>query len=164
LKDLDDNLSVTIIGIGSNINPAENIQSALELLSKSVTISRLASIWQTPAVGSQGPDYLNSAILVNDPPQLDILKKDILSRIENSLGRIRIQDKNADRPMDLDVLIYRGECLDNDLWKQAHITIPAAELIPAFTNQTTGEALSDLSARFKKEVNFILRDDLEVSF
>ena len=154
----------TLIAIGSNINPAENLQAALNLLSETVKISRLASIWQTPAVGSQGPDYLNTAILITDPPLLNILKNDILSRVEHSLGRIRTDDKNADRPIDLDVLIYRGVCLDNDLWEQAHITIPAAELLPVYMNHSTGESLSALSNRLWKKVNFILRDDLDISF
>jgi 2-amino-4-hydroxy-6-hydroxymethyldihydropteridine diphosphokinase len=164
LKDQINNQGETLIGIGSNINPAENIQAALDLLSKDVPILRLASIWQTPAVGSQGPDYLNTAVLINDPPELDVLKHEVISNIEHSLGRVRTQDKNADRPIDLDVLVYRGRCLDDDLWEQAHIIIPAAELLPAYLNHVTGETLSSLSGRLKKIVNFILRDDLEFSF
>ena len=163
MKEQTGNQSHTLIGMGSNINPAKNIQAALDLLSESVTITCLSSIWQTPAVGSQGPDYLNAVILIDNPPPLDILKRKILSKIENSLGRIRTQDKNADRSMDLDVLIYRGKCIDDDLWEQAHVTIPAAEILPAYPNHVTGEELSEFSERFKESVNFILRDDLKFS-
>ena len=164
MKDQKYNQEDTLIGLGSNINPAENLQAALDLLSESVTISCLASIWQTPAVDSQGPDYLNTAILITDPPLLDILKNDIISRVEHSLGRIRTKDKNADRPIDLDVLIYRGVCLDEDLWNRAHVTIPAAELLPAYLNPSTGETLATLSKRLWSKINFILRDDLNISF
>jgi 2-amino-4-hydroxy-6-hydroxymethyldihydropteridine diphosphokinase len=162
LKDQTNNNKETLIGIGSNINPVENIKAAIDLLSKDVTIIRVASVWQTPAVGSQGPDYLNTAVLISDPPRLEKLKYQVLSRIEQSLGRVRTQDKNADRTIDLDVLIYLSECLDDDLWEQAHIIIPAAEILPLYSNMITGDSLSSLSEQFKRKVNFILRDDLQL--
>ena len=164
MKEQTNKLGDTLIGIGSNIDPIKNIQSALNLLAKELSITCLASIWQTPAVGSLGPDYLNTALLINDPPRLDILKKEVLSKVELSLGRVRTLDKYADRSIDLDLLIYRGKCLDDDLWKQAHVAIPAAELLPDYSNQITGEDLSAISERFKLKVNFILREDLAFSF
>ena len=164
MKEQTNKLGDTLIGIGSNIDPIKNIQSALNLLAKELSITCLASIWQTPAVGSLRPDYLNTALLINDPPRLDILKKEVLSKVELSLGRVRTLDKYADRSIDLDLLIYRGKCLDDDLWKQAHVAIPAAELLPDYSNQITGEDLSAISERFKLKVNFILREDLAFSF
>lgn len=165
MKDqINNNNNATLIGVGSNIKPVENIQSALELLSGKVAISRIASIWQTPAVGSQGPDYLNTAILISNPPRQDELKNEVLLKVEETLGRVRTANKNADRTIDLDVLIYKGNCLDDDLWTQAHIAIPAAELLPAYVNLDTGENLSALSERLRESVKFILRSDLEFPF
>jgi 2-amino-4-hydroxy-6-hydroxymethyldihydropteridine diphosphokinase len=160
LKDQNNIQAEALIGIGSNINPAENIQLAIILLSKALVITDMASIWQTPAVGSQGPDFLNTAILIANPPPLETLKNEVLHGVESSLGRVRTKNKNADRPIDLDVLVYQGKCLDTDLWEKPHVTIPAAELLPFYSNHLTGDTLNDLAGQYSEGTNFILRDDL----
>lgn len=151
---------LALIGLGSNIQPEINLPKALDLLSDSVQIVSRSSIWQTKAVGSSGPDYLNAAVLVKTELSLDRLRGDVLARIENELGRVRTANKYLDRTIDLDVLIYSGNETDPELWTQAHIAVPAAQVLPEFTNHQTGEDLRSAATRLGAEVSLFERQDL----
>lgn len=151
---------LALIGFGSNVNPEDNLHLALDRLSEQVSIQQLSSIWQTPAVDSDGPDYLNSAVLIESFLDLVHLKNHLLSKIEHDLGRLRSNDKSADRTIDLDILIYDGACIDDDLWNQAHVAVPAAEIFPACTNPQSGETLSQAALRLISGKAFFKRTDL----
>jgi hypothetical protein len=84
-----------IIGLGSNISPAENLKSALYLLGRYAPIQAISEVWQTRAVGSKGPDFLNAAVLISSPLSYDELRNQILRPIENLLGRVRTKDPNS---------------------------------------------------------------------
>jgi len=143
-----------LIGIGSNLFPEQNIKDALYFLGKETQIIQKASIWKTPAVGSDGPDYFNSAVLVKTDLSLEVLKLNILSVIEDKLGRIRTQDKYTDRTIDLDILIYDQVEIDSDLWSQAHVAVPASQITPEFQNQKSGENLSQAARRLLSGTQF----------
>ena len=149
-----------LIGLGSNLNPENNIPEALRLLGNYVAIRNCSSIYQSPAVGSGGPDYLNSAVLIETNSTLELLRKNILSSIEDQLDRIRSADKYIDRTIDLDVLVYNKIVTDPQLWTQAHVAVPAAELLPDFTNPETGEKISQAAKRLLPGINIQLRADL----
>jgi len=151
---------VVLIGLGSNLDPEKNIRSALFLLEKQLTLLGRASIWRTPPIGSSGPDYLNTAVLAETQLTLDQLKSDVLLEIEDYLGRIRVADKYADRTLDLDILIYAGRVIDNDIWTQPHLTVPAAELLPTLINQQTGETLSQAAERLLPGTQFHKLDNI----
>ena len=150
-----------LISIGSNIDPETNINLAIQLIAEKVKILSTASIWQTPAVGSQGPDYLNTALLIGSSCTLNELKDQVLYRIEIQLGRIRSADKNADRTIDLDIILQNGSCLDDELWSQAHIAVPASEILPDCRNPQTGELLSNVANALLRNSGFIHRSDLD---
>lgn len=153
---------LALIGIGSNIDPEENLQRALDKLSEQVSIRQLSSIWQTPAVGSDGPDYLNLAVLIEIQLSLNQLKAHFLLGIEQDLGRLRSDDKNADRSIDLDILMYDGACLDDDLWSQAHVAVPASEIFPDCINPRSGETLNQAALRLISGKYFHRRTDLSL--
>ena len=138
-----------LIGIGSNLDPETNIPKALKLLSAQVSVLQVASIWQTSAVGSEGPDYLNSAVLIESHLTQEKLKSLILTKIEKELGRVRSIDKYVDRT-----------CLDEDLWSRAHVAVPAAEIYPDCINLQSGETLLQASRRLRSGENIIKKIDL----
>ena len=139
-----------LVRVGSNINPEVNISAAVELLSDMVENLIISSVWKSPAVGSSGPDYLNTAALMSTKLPLRVIKTTIISPIENQLGRIRSDDKYMDRTIDLDVMIYDNLVIDPELWTQAHLAIPASELMPKFINRETGETLQEAANRLLK--------------
>ncbi len=95
-----------LLGIGSNIEPHENIKQIIALLLKyypQLTLSRVLSI---PPIGMNSTrDFLNVVAFIetNDAEQ-DL--KQICNSIEITLGRNRNDPdrKTKDRPADLDIL------------------------------------------------------------
>ena len=160
MKDQLNNIQY-LIGVGSNIDPENNIKHALHLISDHATILKKASIWQTPAVGNHGPDYLNTAVLIESSYSLDDINKLVLSKIEDQLGRVRYKDKNADRTIDLDVIMHDGSCIDEDLWYQAHVAVPASEILPDCKNPQSGELLSQVAEELIRDSTSIRRTDLD---
>ena len=151
---------LALIGLGSNLNPEKNILEALRLLSSVVAIRNSSSVYQSSAIGSSGPDYLNSAVLIETNSTLEVLRNDILAPIEEQLDRIRSEDKYMDRTIDLDVLIYNQTVTDPELWTQAHAAVPAAEILPDFSNPVTGEKISQAAKRLLPGKKIQLRSDL----
>jgi len=149
-----------LIGLGSNLNPDQNISEALRLLEIQVTIRSVSFIYQSPAVNSSGPDYLNSAVLIETDSSLDMLRKNILTPIENQLKRVRSSDKYMDRTIDLDVLLFNQTVTDAEIWTQAHVAVPASDVLPEFANPKTGEIISQAAKRLLPGIDIQLRSDL----
>lgn len=155
-----DELPAVLISLGSNINPEKNIVRARVLLAGDFPGVKFSSIWESPAVGSSGPNYLNSAALIQTCQSLDTLKARIIRPIENQLGRIRTADKFMDRTIDLDVLIYHHLVVDEELWTQAHLAVPASELWPDFSNSATNKTLRETAKELLGSAEIIQRFDL----
>ena len=84
---------------------------------------------------------------------------DILSVIEDKLGRIRTQDKYTDRTIDLDILIFDNLILNDKNLIIPHPEIknrifalePLGELIPDFILPTTDKSILFLLENARKE-------------
>jgi len=149
------------LGLGSNIEPVENLSRAIELLTLSVTIEAMSSVWETPAVGSPGPNYLNLAMEVKSALAPDELKENVLRKIESQLGRKRSSDKNAPRTVDIDILIADDQLIEPALYQHAYLTVPLAELIPNFSCQElSNETLAQLARRLSQQIPIKKRTDL----
>ena len=133
------------LGLGSNISPEINIPRALDLLQEHVSLDALSSIWETPPVGSDGPNFLNAVALISTPMPADELRTAVLRKIEAQLGRIRTGDHNAPRTIDLDILIHAGQVLDENIWSQAHLALPLSELLPGLHQPGTGQSILQIA-------------------
>jgi 2-amino-4-hydroxy-6-hydroxymethyldihydropteridine diphosphokinase len=139
-----DQTHTACILLGSNIAPEQNIHTALQLLKEKLHLVKLSSIWHTPAVGSQGPDFLNMAVIITtdlDQPEL----REFLRSQESRLGRLRTGDKFAPRTIDLDIIVFDDKVWDPALWNLAHVAIPISELLPNFNNPASGRTLTQIS-------------------
>jgi 2-amino-4-hydroxy-6-hydroxymethyldihydropteridine diphosphokinase len=150
------------IGLGSNIDPASNLARALELLARHVIIDKIARIWETPAVGSRGPNFLNTAAAVRTQLPPGLLKSIVLRRVERELGRRRTANKNAPRTIDLDILVYEGQVLDPKVWSYAFMAVPLAELLPDLLNSETGETLEQAAKRLAGATVLKSRPDINI--
>jgi 2-amino-4-hydroxy-6-hydroxymethyldihydropteridine diphosphokinase len=130
---------------GSNINPLDNTLLSLQMLNNVVKICILSTPWETQAIGSCGPNFLNIAIALETEKTYNGLKE-ILGEIEQKLGRIRTSDKNAPRTIDLDVIIYDGKIIDDSIWKKLFIAAPMAELVPNIRNSSDGKTLREIAS------------------
>jgi len=133
--------------LGSNIAPAENLKRAVELLREKLPVRAVSRAWKSPAVGSGGPDFLNAAVLVDTWLYPRLLKEEILRPIERSLGRQHGVDKYAQRTIDIDIVTFDGQVLDPQLWAQAYLALPVAELLPGLVEPVSGETLENIAAR-----------------
>ena len=91
--------------LGSNLQPETNLPRAVSLLQAQVTLLQASAVWETLSVGSGGPNFLNAALLVSTSLTALSLKEQVLHPLEARLGRVRTADKNADRPIDLDIIL-----------------------------------------------------------
>jgi 2-amino-4-hydroxy-6-hydroxymethyldihydropteridine diphosphokinase len=109
-------MNTCIIGIGSNINPEENIKEMLGIVGGLVKILKTSSFIKTKPIGIENqPEFLNGAIKIETPLEQAELKELLIS-IENQLGRDRSAGKWGPRTMDLDIVVWNGEIVDNDYY------------------------------------------------
>lgn len=147
------------ITLGSNIDPAANLQAAVTMLREQVVVVAVSPVYRTAPVGkTDQPAFLNAAVLAETPLSAPGLKSLILQPIENALGRVRGADKNAPRTIDLDIALFNYDVLDlgtrripdPDLPMYAHIAVPLADLAPYYVHPETGELLEEIAARLPK--------------
>jgi 2-amino-4-hydroxy-6-hydroxymethyldihydropteridine diphosphokinase len=148
--------------LGSNIEPERNIPRAVTLLQRYVTVLKASSIWESASVDCCYPDYLNLALLVSTSLGANQLKRQVLRPLETQMGRVRTEDKNASRPIDVDIILFEGEVLDPDLWLQAHRAIPVAEIYPHYLSES-GLPLKDVAIRLAASTDIKKRVDITVS-
>lgn len=147
------------LGLGSNEAPATNLVTAVGRLRLLFPDHALSSAWQSPAVGVEGPDYVNAALLVSTPlskPELVAL----LKRIESELGRVRGPVGSSRVPIDIDLLVYDGIVEEADLWNLAYRAVPVAELLPDLADPVTGEPVTTAALRLSSQTAIRARPDI----
>jgi 2-amino-4-hydroxy-6-hydroxymethyldihydropteridine diphosphokinase len=145
--------------LGSNIQPEHNLPLAVDQLNQHLTILQISRVWETASVGSVGPNFLNAAIMARTHLDQKSLKLEILAPLETRLGRVRTADKNAPRPIDLDIVLFYGNVLDQSLWHFAHRAVPVAEIQPELRSDS-GERLKEIAEKFVHEGSIHLREDV----
>jgi len=128
-------MSRVLISVGSNVDRQKNLPAAVRALRQhpELTVMETSCIFESAAVGGDYPAFFNAVVVVDtelDPATL----KASLRGIEAGLGRVRTEDKNAPRAIDLDVVLYDDlddEPLgipDPDLSEYSYVAVPAAEV------------------------------------
>lgn len=124
--------NLAIIGVGSNIDPEYNVQRAKEELGAiGETIKESKFIYTKPLLFAEQPDFLNGAFLLETASELQALKKS-LKEIEARLGRVRGPNKNGPRTIDLDVIVFNGVLIDEDVYERDFLKDFVLELLPGF--------------------------------
>lgn len=138
--------------LGSNIEGEKNLVEALNLLKSEITLLESSGVYHSPAVGSDGPDFLNAALLAKTSLSREALKEEIFRPIEAKLKRVRTHDKNAPRTIDIDLITYDGEVVDPTLWDYGHIALPVGEILPSHMKiKEVAMALAHSSSVVRKE-------------
>lgn len=125
-----------ILGLGSNIEPRRNIESACQRLARDAHVAGLSRPWWTPAIGGgpTAPPFLN-CVAVIDTPLAPVAMRRWLRAVEHDHGRSRGEDRNAPRTLDIDVLAEdagrgHGWSLRIDLAKEPYHLLPLADVMP----------------------------------
>jgi len=148
--------------LGSNIEPERNIPRAVALLRARLTVLQTSSVWESASAECCYPDYLNVAVQVSTHLKADELKEQVLRPLEAQMGRVRTDDKNASRPIDIDIILFDETLLDPTLFEYAFRAVPVAEIYPEYRSEE-GEALRDIARRLAETFPVRLRKDISVS-
>ena len=119
-----------VIGLGSNIDPEANLEQAVKELESRFKVSKRSRWTRTKPIGIQDqPDFYNGALLMETELEQQSLKKE-LKRIEDILGRDRSLPKFGPRTIDLDILIWNNEVVDEDYYERDFLRKGVEEIIP----------------------------------
>lgn len=111
------NVSV-IIGVGSNVEPEKNVLLAEEEVTKAFNFVGKSEFIKTAPLGFKEQDeFLNGAFKITTNLSIEDINLN-LKRIEKKLGRVRTENKNGPRTIDLDIVVYNGKIIDDDYYKR----------------------------------------------
>ena len=145
------------IGVGSNINPEENIIKAFHLLKNKVQITGISTFYRTSPVGRiHQAEYLNGVWRIETDLSPEKLKSDVLKKIEDKLKRIRSEDKFISRTIDLDLILFdeliiqndKLKIPDSDIYERDFIAVPLWELDPELVIPDSKEKIKDIIKKF----------------
>lgn len=137
-------MSGIYIALGANLsNKKTSFIKALEALGReSVSILGVSGLWQSPSwpPGQGYPDYLNAVAEIDTSHSPQALLT-LLQKIETELGRERTV-RNAPRPLDLDILDFKGRVLDTDrltlphprMTQRGFVLFPLAQVAPGWSH------------------------------
>ena len=154
------------IGIGSNLgNRFENIDSAVSFLNKKRGIESVfqASFYESGPVGiSSKRNFLNTAVKIKtELSPFELFER--LKHIEKVLAKKKT--KSGDRVIDLDILLYKDDVIDDTVLKIPHskfherlfVLVPLKEISGDIKHPLHGEKLSRFIERLKGSKQFIKR-------
>ena len=152
---MNESVNSAYLSLGANIDPKINLPAAINLLSEKVELVSASSIWSSPPVGFDGPNFFNAAVHIQSLFSMAALKRDVLLKIEKELGRQRKKNKFAPRPIDLDIIIFNDLEVEIDIWRYAYLAVPLAEIHPQYRNPRTGEKIIEFAESVKKETSIL---------
>jgi 2-amino-4-hydroxy-6-hydroxymethyldihydropteridine diphosphokinase len=108
-------LAMAYIALGANLGDREkNLREALRWIDETprVRLLNVSSFLDNPSVGGpqDAPPYLNAAVEIETSLEPHALMRRLL-KIEKAMGRVR-SERNAPRPIDLDLLLYGDQVID----------------------------------------------------
>lgn len=129
------------VAYGSNVEPEQHVFAAFQLLRRYVIVTGVSTAYWTAPIGRPGdPPFLNGVWRVNTMLGARAFKKsDVLSHIEDRLGRVRTTDKFAPRTIDLDLVLY-----DNDVCDERDLRLPHPDIARPFVGVPILELDPDL--------------------
>ncbi|MCY1721740.1 2-amino-4-hydroxy-6-hydroxymethyldihydropteridine diphosphokinase [Prolixibacteraceae bacterium Z1-6] len=122
-------MNQAIIGIGSNIEAEKNIEIMLAILKSKVDVIKVSSLVKTKPIGIKDQsDFTNGAVKVQTGLRKQDLKQ-ILKIIEDQMGRDRSVPKFGPRCIDLDIVVWNDEIVDEDYYSRDFLQKSVKELI-----------------------------------
>jgi 2-amino-4-hydroxy-6-hydroxymethyldihydropteridine diphosphokinase len=138
------------LSLGSNVEPERHLRAAIAALRARFGDVVVSQVYRVPAVGFDGPDFLNAAAIIEtdlDPFAL----VEWLHQLESDNGRIRGHVKFSDRTLDIDLVYFDDAVLDlPDLrlprpeLRHAFVLRPLADIAPSFVDPVRKVTLAQL--------------------
>jgi 2-amino-4-hydroxy-6-hydroxymethyldihydropteridine diphosphokinase len=142
------------LGLGSDLGDREgNLRLAAEEIGRSAgSIIELSPVYETEPVGFRGKgDFLNMVICIETTLSPSSLLKVIMVS-EKNLGRVRSETRNISRVIDIDLLLYSDEIInDNSLivphprmHERKFVLVPLNDIAPGLVHPHLGKTISEL--------------------
>jgi 2-amino-4-hydroxy-6-hydroxymethyldihydropteridine diphosphokinase len=123
-------MNEVVITLGSNIEPEINIEIAKEKIAEKHKFVKQSQFYRTKPIGfTEQPDFLNGAYLIQTEDSRQTLREK-LKQIEIEMGRVKTENKNGPRCIDLDIVVWNREIVDPDFYQRDFIEKTVLELIP----------------------------------
>ena len=141
-------MATVYVGLGSNIDPENNLHLGIAELRRRYGELRISSVYRSAAVGFEGDDFLNLvAGFESEESPLSICEA--IEVIHNLAGRDRESGKWESRPLDIDLLLYNELVQDerpvavprSDVLEYSFVLRPLAELAPDLVHPVTGRTM-----------------------
>ncbi|HEX4882423.1 MAG TPA: 2-amino-4-hydroxy-6-hydroxymethyldihydropteridine diphosphokinase [Porticoccaceae bacterium] len=144
------------LSLGSNIDPRRHLAAALDALAAHFGALALSPVYENPAVGFIGDNFLNLVVGIDTELAVGELAQ-VLRRIEDTNARCRTTAKFSSRTLDIDILTY-GECVGvidgvtlprDEILKYAFVLRPLAELAPDALHPEARKSYRELASALR---------------
>jgi 2-amino-4-hydroxy-6-hydroxymethyldihydropteridine diphosphokinase len=155
------------LGLGSNINPQENLGRALKDLESRFGKLKSSSVYRSRAYGFDGDDFLNMVVHFETELQpLEVHAETV--RIQQAAGRNRASKGYSSRTLDIDLLLYDDQVVDEppirlpraDVLRFSFVLGPLAEIAPELVHPETGLSLRKHWDQFDADGHPITRESV----
>ena len=134
------------VGIGSNIEPEQNVRSAVRALRARFGTLTISPVYRSPAEGFPGDDFYNLVVGI-DTSEPAATVEATLSQIERDHGRVRYGNGMHSRTLDLDLLVYDDRVLRDDVTRYEFVLKPLVDLAPNLRHPERGLSVKELWER-----------------
>jgi len=143
-------VSTAWLSLGSNLEPERHLAEAAIALRARFGDVQFSPVYRTPAVGFDGPDFLNAAARIESDLDVHALN-DWLHALEDAHGRQRGGERFASRTLDIDIVLFDDLVLEgpgnlelprSDL-RHAFVLKPLLDLAPDLVVPGTGRTLAE---------------------
>ena len=141
-------MATVFAGLGSNVDPEENLHLGVRELRARYGDVQLSAVYRSKSVGFEGDDFLNLVARFETEAPPEAVCKDIES-IHDLAGRDRRGGKWSARTLDIDLLLYDDLVVDDepakiprdDVLEYSFVLRPLAELAPDLRHPVTGKTM-----------------------
>ncbi|MBB1312157.1 2-amino-4-hydroxy-6-hydroxymethyldihydropteridine diphosphokinase [Aliivibrio sp. SR45-2] len=121
-----------IIAIGSNLgDPVAQAEAAIDALHQlpDSTVTAVSSLYSSSPMGPQDqPDYINAVVEI-ETALSPLALLDLTQKIELERGRVRKDERWGPRTLDLDIILFGDQTIDNERLTVPHYGMREREFV-----------------------------------